>query len=226
MENNTPTHLGFIADGNRRWAQSQGLSTLEGHKTGLQKVELVATNCFNAGVQYVTFYLFSNENWSRSAEEVGGLMKLAESRILALAKKVAKNNIRLVLLGSHDRVPQGLLQKIAAAEDLTKSGTKGTLAICFNYGGREEIAEATSKIAQTGDKITPETISKNLYHPEIPDLDMVIRTSGEERISGFMLWRASYAEFLFLKKYWPEITPKDIDQILTEYASRQRRFGK
>ena len=226
---NIPTHLAFIVDGNRRWAKERGLPTLEGHKAGFALVETIAEDCFRRGIKFVSFYLFSTENWDRSQEEVSYLMALAKAQISRLAKKLEKNNIKLAVLGSRDRVEKSLLKSIDAAKALTASGTKGTLGICFNYGGRQEIADALQKITESnpkGTKITPDLITANLYHPEIPDADMIVRTSGEERISGFMLWRASYAEFLFLKKYWPEMSPADVADILAKYASRHRRFGK
>lgn len=219
-----PTHLGFIADGNRRWAKERNLPTLEGHRVGLAAVENVATECFNNGVQFVSFYIFSAENWNRSKDEVSYLMTLAQTQIGSLAKKLHKNNIKLIIMGRRDdRIPAGLQKSLSKAETLTEGGTKGTLAICFNYDGRQEIADAAAAVK--GD-ITPESISANLYHPEVPDCDMIVRTSGEERISGFQLWRASYSEFLFLEKYWPDMGPSDVTSILDTYASRHRRFGR
>lgn len=223
MKDTTPAHLAFIVDGNRRWARERGLATLEGHRQGFSVAETVAESCFQQGVQYVTLFLFSLENWDRSSEEVDYLMRLAKTRIDSLAKRLSHQGVRVVILGSRDRLSPVLLRSIDAAEELSKDGTAGTLGICFNYGGQREIADAASQIRG---EITPEKIRAHLYHPEIPDIDMIVRTSGEQRLSGFMLWRASYAELLFLQKYWPDMTPADVTDIITEYTSRHRRFGK
>ncbi len=219
-------HLGIIADGNRRWAAKNGLNSIDGHKKGLEKIEMLVAGAARAGIPYITFYVFSTENWGRSETEVAYIMKLASSRIMALAEKMRDNNIKLVVLGAKNKVNPKLMSLIEQAEKMTASCTGTTAGFCFNYGGEQEIADAASKTVAAGEEITPETLRSHLYHPEIPDLDMVVRTSGEERISGFMLWRASYAEFLFLEKYFPEMEPEDISAIIAEYDKRQRRFGK
>lgn len=218
-------HLGIIADGNRRWAKAQGLPSIEGHKQGLKAIERLVSAASQAEIKYITFYVFSTENWGRSVEEVSYIMKLAETRIVKYAEKLAKNNAKLVILGSKKKVSPKLASLMKKAEDITANCTGITVGFCFNYGGETEIADAATIAAEEG-KITPETIRKHLYHPEIPDLDMVVRTSGEERISGFMLWRASYAEFMFIEKYFPEMGEDDIKDIIKEYESRSRRFGK
>ena len=218
-------HLGVIADGNRRWAKEQGLPSIEGHRAGLKSIEKMVEAAAKAGISYITFYVFSTENWGRSEKEVSYIMKLAETKLLNYAEKLAKNNAKMVILGSKNRVSPKLASMIERAEKVTKDCTGITVGFCFNYGGEVEIADAATIAASEGD-ITPETIRKHLYHPEIPDVDMVVRTSGEERISGFMLWRASYAEFMFVKKYFPEMSGDDIDDIMKEYESRSRRFGK
>jgi len=223
---NLPVHLGFIVDGNRRWAKNQGLPTLEGHRRGLQQVEEVAEECFRQGVKFVSFYLFSMENWDRSAEEVGYLMKMITLNVDRLAKKSLKNNIKLAILGSRERIEKDILIAIDEAESLTANCDGGTMGVCFNYGGRDEIVQAVRKIAKRSVEITEEEIEKNLYGPGIPDCDMIIRTSGEQRISGFMVWRAAYSEFLFLDKMWPDMTKQDVGDILAEYARRNRRFGQ
>ena len=218
-------HLGIIADGNRRWAKAQGLPTIEGHKKGLDAIEELVSAAQDAGISYITFYVFSTENWGRSTAEVSYIMKLAETRILKYAEKLAKNNARMLILGSKNRISPKLVKSIEKAEEITADCTGITVCFCFNYGGEQEIAEAAAAASEKGE-ITPETIRENLYHPEVPNIDMVVRTSGEERISGFMLWRAAYAEFLFIKKYFPEMTGADIKEILKEYENRNRRFGK
>ena len=219
-------HLGIIADGNRRWAKEHGLPKIEGHKRGLDAIEKLVDGAKEAGIKYITFYVFSTENWGRSADEVSNIMKLIEMKILGYAKKMKAKNGRLVILGAKDRVSPKLMSIIEKAEKLTEDCDGITVGFCFNYGGEREIADAATIATEVDGKITPETIRKHLYHPEIPDIDMVVRTSGEERISGFMLWRASYAEFMFIKKYFPEMNEDDIKEILKEYESRSRRFGK
>ena len=153
-------------------------------------------------IKYLTFYVFSTENWGRSADEVGYIMKLAENRILKYAEKLAKNNARLMILGSREKISAGLNKSLDKAEEITKDCTGITVCFCFNYGGEKEIADAANAALEDGEEISPESIRAHLYHPEVPDIDMVVRTSGEERISGFMLWRSSYAEFLFVRKYF------------------------
>ena len=152
-------------------------------------------------------------------------MKLAEGKILKYAEKLAKNNARMVVLGSKNKISPTLASLIEKAEKITADCTGITVCFCFNYGGEQEIADAAAIAASEGE-ITPETIRKHLYHPEIPDIDMVVRTSGEERISGFMLWRAAYAELMFIEKYFPDMEPDDIKKILENYEKRNRRFGK
>ncbi|MBQ3441310.1 di-trans,poly-cis-decaprenylcistransferase [Candidatus Saccharibacteria bacterium] len=220
------THLGIIADGNRRWAKSQGLPTIEGYKRGLDTIKLLVNAADKAGIRYITFYVFSTENWERSADEVSYIMKLAESRILKYAEELLENNARMLILGSRDRVGAGLNKSLDKAEEITKDCTGITVCFCFNYGGEKEIADAANAAMASSEEITPETIRSHLYHPEVPDIDMVVRTSGEERISGFMLWRSSYAEFMFIKKYFPEMSEEDMEGIVEEYDKRNRRFGK
>ena len=223
-----PKHVGFIVDGNRRWARERNFPTLEGHRKGFSKVEKVATKMIEEGVEFVSFYLFSTENWDRSEEEVSYLMDLLRHNVKRLQKKFVKEDIRCVVMGRKEPAPEDLLKSLAELEEKTKNGTRGTVCICFNYGGQWEIADAVSKIIKEGitGEITPEIIAKNLYHPEVPPCDLIVRTSGEERISGFQLWRASYSEFLFLKKYFPAMTEKDCDKVLENFAARSRRFGK
>lgn len=219
-------HLGVICDGNRRWAKEKGLPTVKGHEKGLSAIEDMISAADAAGIPFISFYVFSTENWNRTAEEVGYLMKLIQIKVMGLAKKLKERNGKLVIIGSKNKVDPKIVSLLEKAEDITKDGTGITVGICFNYGGEQEIADAATIAAEVEGEITPETIRKHLYHPEIPDVDMVVRTSGEERISGFMLWRVSYAEFFFMEKYFPDIVPEDIDVIIKEYENRHRRFGK
>ena len=219
-------HLGIIADGNRRWAKENGLSKIEGHKRGLKTIETLVAAAAKANIPFLTFYVFSTENWGREEAEVSYIMKLAETKIMKMAKKMAENNVRLLILGTRGKVNPTLTSLGEKAEKITEKCTGTTVCFCFNYGGEQEIADAANIALEADGALTPETIRKHLYHPEVPDLDMIVRTSGEERISGFMLWRAAYAELMFIKKYFPEMTGDDIKIILNEYEKRNRRFGK
>lgn len=219
-------HLGIIADGNRRWAKARGLPSIEGHKKGLDAIERLVKAAADTDIEYLTFYVFSTENWGRSTEEVSYIMKLAQTHILKYAKKLAGRNARLLVLGSRERISPKLASIIEQAERTTEHCTGITICLCFNYGGEQEIANAAKIALEADGEITTENIRKHLYHPEVPDMDMVVRTSGEERISGFMLWRAAYSEFMFMKKYFPEMEGSDIGVIIEEYNKRNRRFGK
>lgn len=219
-------HLGIIADGNRRWAKEHGLPKIEGHTEGIKTIEKLVVAAAEAGIPYVTFYVFSTENWGREKAEVSHIMKLAETKIMKMAKRMAENNVRLLILGTRGKVNPTLTSLGEKAEKITADCTGTTICFCFNYGGEQEIADAANIALEAEGEITPVTIRKHLYHPEVPDLDMIVRTSGEERISGFMLWRAAYAELYFMKKYFPEMTGEDIKEIVAEYEKRNRRFGK
>lgn len=224
----TPAHIGFILDGNRRWATGQGLPTLEGHRKGYENLKEIAKECFDRGVQYVSAFIFSTENWNRSKEEVGYLMDLAVKVATKDTDDLVKNNIKVFMVGSEVGVPAKVLKAFRSVEERSQSNTGGVLALCFNYGGFQEITDALRAIAKEGaapDDISKEVIEQHLYHPEIPSIDLLVRTSGEQRISNFMLWRTAYAELIFVKKHWPAFTLSDLDQALEEYARRNRRFG-
>jgi undecaprenyl diphosphate synthase len=224
-----PAHIGYILDGNRRWAKEHGLPQYEGHLAGYNAVQEVTRASFEAGVRYVSVYAFSTENWKRTEKEVSKLMGLLLRTLVADLPTFQENNIRLRVLGSRAGVSEKILTAIDKAESETASNTGGDFAICFNYGGEIEIVEAVKKIVQSGvqpEDVTPALIAENLYSPDIPPCDLIVRTSGEERLSGFMLWRAAYSELLFLDKNWPEMTKADVVSILETYAQRHRRFGK
>lgn len=226
--NIAPRHIGYVVDGNRRWAQQHGLPTYEGHLAGYNALQDVAIATFDAGVSYMSAYIFSTENWKRSEAEVSKLMGLVLKLLTSDLPIFDKRNIKLRILGSRDRVSPRILKAIDAAEERTAGNTAGTLAICFNYGGQLEIADACKQIMRSGvdaDLVTPELIEQHLYAPEVPPVDLIVRTSGEQRLSNFMLWRAAYSEFLFLEKPWPDMTKEDVTTILEEYARRSRRFG-
>ena len=223
-----PQHVGYIVDANRRWAKQHGIPTDEGHLAGYNASHEVAVATFDAGVKYMSAYIFSTENWKRSEDEVSKLMGLVLRLLTSDLPIFDKHNIKLKILGSRERVGDKILAAIDDAEARTANNTAGTLAICFNYGGQLEIADACKKIVQSGvdaNDITPELIGQNLYAPEVPPIDIVVRTSGEQRLSNFMLWRAAYSELMFIDKPWPDMTKDDVEDILKEYARRSRRFG-
>jgi undecaprenyl diphosphate synthase len=220
-----PSHVGIILDGNRRWAKAEGLPTLEGHRRGAENFKEIAKHAFDRGVSTVSAYVFSQENWHRTEEEVGYLMNLVIKAVESYLDEFHERGIKIVILGRREGLRKKVVEAITKTEEATKNNTNGTLALCFNYGGREEIADAAAKLAEQGMHITVESIGGALYGPEIPDVDLLIRTSGEERISGFMLWRVAYAEMYFSPVMWPAFTTADFDTALGDYASRQRRYG-
>lgn len=224
-----PTHVGVIMDGNRRWARAHGLDTFEGHRRGYQNLkDLALYALLEKKVPFVSAYVFSTENWSRAEDEVGYLMKLVIKAFTDYLDDFHKNNIRVVVMGQRQKLSKDVLKAIENAEATTKNNTGGTLVACFNYGGHAEIVDAAKKIAEqkiNPAEVTEELFGQMLYHPEVPPVDLIIRTSGEQRISGFQLWRASYSELLFMDKHWPDFDKSDIDAALEEYSRRQRRYG-
>lgn len=229
MTDSVPNHIGFLLDGNRRWAKKHGLPTYEGHLAGYNAIYDVVVECFDSGVKFVSMYGFSTENWKRSQDEVKKLMGLLLRMLKSDLHLFDEHNIKLKFLGSRENVQDRILEAMDEAEAKTANNTGGTLAICFNYGGQLEIVDAVKKIIQSDvspDDVTVDTISNNLYEPEIPPIDLAVRTSGEHRISNFMLWRISYSELLFLDKYWPDMTKDDVRDIIKEYGKRSRRLGK
>jgi undecaprenyl diphosphate synthase len=224
-----PRHIGIILDGNRRWAKKYGLPAYEGHLAGHDRVQEVALAAFNSGVEFVSMYAFSTENWKRSQEEVDKLMGLVLKSLTSDVPIMNKNNIKLRVIGSRENLSNRIIKAIDSAEASTQNNTGGTLVLCFNYGGQLEIVDAVKKIIQSGvgaDKVDTDLISRNIYGPEIPLIDIVVRTGGEHRISNFMLWRISYSELLFLDKFWPDMTKNDVKVIIDEYSNRSRRIGK
>lgn len=224
----TPRHVGFIVDGNRRWARQHNLPAYEGHLAGYQALKDVVLAAFDHGIRYVTLYVFSTENWKRSQDEVSHLMKMTLKAFRSDINELIKNQIQVRVIGSREGVADDILAAIADVEQKTAHFSRGTAIVCFNYGGHREIVDAVRKCLHDGlgeDEITEEVIRERLYAPDIPDVDMLVRTSGEQRISNFMLWRVAYSELLFLEKYWPELRPDDIEGIIKEYTKRNRRFG-
>jgi undecaprenyl diphosphate synthase len=225
-----PYHLGIIMDGNRRWAREKGLPVLEGHRRGFEKFKEAAKWCKKKGVRILTVFAFSTENWNRSKQEVSYLMQLLK---LALSKKeiesLNKEGARLQIIGQRERFPKEIQKLIAEAEEKTKKNKDVILNLTLSYGGRAEILEAVKNIVRkkvSPDKIDEKLFSQNLWIKGVPDPDLIIRTSGEQRLSGFLIWQAAYSELYFHEKYWPEFSEKDLDQVFAEFSRRQRRFGK
>lgn len=223
-----PTHVGLILDGNRRWAKANGLTPLQGHQAGYKTLKEFVDILFDKGVRYVTAYVFSTENWQRSEEEVGHLMDMALKALSWDLKNVHKKGIRVRWLGSRERLSAKHLAAIEKATSLTRNNERGDLCFCFNYGGQQEIVDAArTLIAQKvpAESLTIERFAEALYEPDIPPVDIMVRSSGERRISNFMLWRIAYSELLFMEKHWPDFNKDDAEAIVTEYGRRQRRFG-
>ncbi|MEC7107812.1 MAG: isoprenyl transferase [Verrucomicrobiota bacterium] len=231
--NRIPKHVAIIMDGNGRWAKKNNLSRIDGHTEGTQSVRSIMRAAANIGIQYFTFFTFSTENWSRPKIEIEGLMKLLIESLLTYEKEIHENNIKLQIMGNINELPK-TVQKIVNRIVLdTKEYSKSNLILALNYGGRLEITEAAKKIALkiknnelNINDINEDLISKHMYLPEIPDPDLIIRTSGEMRLSNFMLWQLSYAEIIVTDKLWPEFKEEDFYNALKEFDLRDRRFGK
>jgi len=221
-----PEHLGIIVDGNRRWAQKRGLPTFEGHRQGLKKVKKVIKWAGERGVKILTLFVFSTENWKRSKREVNYLMKLAKEVISGNLQELHRQKIKIRVIGQKERLPRLLQKVIQEAEELTKKNKGMILNFALSYGGRGEIVSAIKNIIRKKislERINEDVISKNLW---TTDLDLIIRTGKEQRMSNFLIWQAAYSELCFLPKYWPDFTEKDLDQVFTDYYRRQRRFGR
>ena len=214
-------------DGNRRWAKARGLPPFKGHEAGYKKIEEVLHWCKEAGIEVLTLFAFSTENWQRARKEVDFLMKLFIRALTKDIKKLHENNVRVRVIGRREGLPEKLRQAIDESKELMKNNTGGTLNLAINYGGRPELVDAFKKIiANPPKEITEELISQNLYTAGLPDPDLIIRTSGEQRLSGFLTWQSAYSELLFINHHWPEFSKEDFDAALADFANRQRRFGK
>lgn len=231
-ENRIPVHVSIIMDGNGRWAREQGHERIFGHKKGVETVRVVAEAAAEAGVKYLSLYAFSEENWGRPKEEVDFLMHLMMESIASEVEMLMKNGVRFRVLGNLARLPEALQQGIAALEERTRENTALDLILFVSYSGKWDIFQAAKKFAaehsgEDIDKITDmSAFSKYLVTDGIPDPDLIIRTSGEERISNYLLWQGAYSELLFVKKMWPEFGKEDFTAALAEFASRDRRYGK
>jgi len=227
--NYPPQHVAIIMDGNGRWAKKRHLPRFAGHNAGSGNIRPVVKIFANYGVKYLTLYMFSTENWNRPRIEVAGLLSLLARKIDQETQAFHQENIRLVHLGRLDRLSQKLREKVRAAVELTKNNTGLTLCLAFDYGGRDEIVQAARRIASAGipgDNIDESVFVRYLYSTDIPNPDLVIRTGGESRLSNFLLWQAAYSELYFTPVLWPDFGLKDVEEALSEYKRRQRRFGK
>lgn len=224
-----PKHVGLILDGNRRWATENGYEdTLIGHKQGYKNLKGLAQYAFDRGIHTVSAYVFSTENWNRSKREVDYLMRLLLQFMKKDIKELHSKGIKVLWLGTKVGLKPEIIKAIEDAIRKTEKNIKGTLAFCLNYGGHQELVDATAKIISEGYKpedVTRELIEEHLYAPELGPVDLMIRTSGEQRLSGFNLWRCSYSELIFTDKKWPAFTNEDLDLALEEFARRSRRFG-
>ena len=224
--NNLPRHIGFIMDGNGRWAKKRGLPRSAGHKAGAESLKKIITEANNLGVKYATVYAFSTENWKRPKEEVDYLMSLLMDYLVNAEKTLAGENVVIRAIGSRKELSEEMQRQIIKTEEFTKNNTGIVMNIALNYGGRDEIVNAVKQITKEGIKdIDEKTIEDRLYTAGQPDVDLLIRTSGEQRLSNFMLWQVSYAEMWFTNKLWPDFKPKDLRQAILDYQGRGRRFG-
>lgn len=215
-------------DGNRRWARSKGFSTLKGHRKGYDKVKEIGELCLKKGIKILTVYAFSTENWHRSKKEVRYLMKLLKNAMINEIEYFKKQNIRVRIIGRISDLSLDMQKSIKKMEQATKNGKKGFLNIAISYGGRTEIVNAIKKIIKEKiplDKITEEIVNNKLYTAGLPDPDLIVRTSGEQRLSGFLLWQSSYSELYFPDVYWPDFSEDDLDKALNWFKNRKRRFG-
>ena len=231
-EKKVPAHVAIILDGNGRWAKKRGLPRSMGHREGCKVVEQTVEDAAKLGIRYLTVYAFSTENWKRSAEEVGTLMQLFRYYMKRLLKVAKANNVRVCMIGERSRFDNDIIEGINRLEEETRNNTQMTFTIAVNYGSRDEITRAVRhmlKDCQTGilspDQVSEETISGYLDTREIPDPDLLIRTSGEERLSNFLLWQLAYAEFYFTDVLWPDFNKAELEKAIEKYNSRDRRFG-
>jgi undecaprenyl diphosphate synthase len=224
-----PAHVAIIMDGNGRWARKRGLPRLAGHRAGVENLRRVIEACIELGIKYLTIYAFSTENWDRPIEEVRGLMNILEDVIDRELAELHRNGVQLKHLGRLERLKPELQDKVLHAVELTRNNKRLVLNIAWNYGGRDEIVHAISKIIMAGiaaGEITEDLVSQNLYTSGCPDPDLIIRTSGEMRVSNFLIWQGAYSELYVTQVFWPDFGREELLKALHEYARRERRFGR
>jgi undecaprenyl diphosphate synthase len=220
-----PAALAIVMDGNGRWAASRGLSVADGHRAGSRALRPIVETSIDLGIESLAVFAFSTENWTRPADEVQALMEIFGETIDRELDDLAKEGVRTRFVGRRDRAPDWLQSKMADLEQVTASESRLKLWIAFDYGGRAEIVEAARRLVASGDVVDEESFAGHLYAPEMPDPDVVVRTSGEVRVSNFLLWQLAYAELVFTEKHWPDFGPDDLRAAVAEYANRRRRFG-
>jgi len=224
-----PRHIAIVMDGNRRWARGRRLPVIAGHRQGVETIRRTVKAARDRGVEYVTLYSFSTENWRRDPDEVGGLMKLLEETIRRETPTLVTDGVRLRIIGRLHELSEGVRQAIAEAARATDAGKNGTMTIAFNYGGRAEIVDAVKRLVADGvpaEQVDEAAIARRLYAPEHPDPDLLIRTGGELRVSNFLLWEVAYAEMWATDVLWPDFALEHLDQALASYARRERRYGR
>lgn len=223
-----PNHVAIIMDGNGRWAKQRGLSRMEGHEAGTENIRRVLSRAAEVGVRYLTLWAFSTENWRRPQEEVAGLMRILGSAIESETEELHKQGAQLRHIGDLDALDPDLRQSVLEAIELTQHNTRIVLTLAFNYGGRQELIHAISNMIRDGvdpDDIDDAMVQRYLYMPDLPDADLIVRTSGEWRLSNFLLWQSAFSELYFTPKFWPDFGPQDLDAAVLDYSQRERRFG-
>lgn len=230
MRNKTPKHIGIIPDGNRRWAREKNLPAFEGHRRGLETFKKIGRAVWKRGIKVLTVWAFSTENWDRSKTEITYLMKLFNWVLSGKSvEEYHKMGIKIKIIGQKEKFPRSLQKKIKEAEELTQNNKKGVLNLALSYGGRPEIVEAVKKIVKKevpAETISEDLINKNLWTEGCSDPDLIIRTGGHCRLSGFLPWQSVYSELYFLNKHWPDFSEKDLEKALDYYSLCQRNFGK
>lgn len=223
-----PVHIAIIMDGNGRWARARGLPRLAGHKAGTENLRRVIEACVDFGVKYLTIYAFSTENWGRPESEVSGLMQIFDSVFNRELAELHRQGAQLRHIGRMEGIGRSLQEKVRKGIELTKNNKNLVLNVAFNYGGRDEIVYAIQNIIKKGVKpedVTTDLVDENLFTAGMPDPDLVIRTSGEQRISNFLIWQTAYAEWVFPSVYWPDFGREELLKAIQDYANRERRFG-
>lgn len=229
MTDRVPRHIAIVMDGNRRWARGRHLPVIAGHRQGVETIRRTVRAARDRGVEYVTLFSFSTENWKRSGEEVSGLMALLEETIRRETPTLVRDGVRLRIIGRLDELSDGVRRAIDEAAHATDAWTNGTMTIAFNYGGRAEIVDAVKRLVAEGvraDAIDEQAIAARLYAPEHPDPDLLIRTGGELRVSNFLLWEVAYAEMWATDVLWPDFSVEHLNEALASYARRERRYGR
>jgi undecaprenyl diphosphate synthase len=224
-----PRHLAIVMDGNRRWARQRHLPAIAGHRAGVETIRKTLRAARERGVEYLTLYSFSTENWTRDPDEVAGLMALLEETIRRETKSLVEDEVKLRVIGRLGELSDRLQKAIAGAVQATSGGARGVMTLAFNYGGRAEIVDAVRRVVADGvapDQVDEAAIAQRLYAPDHPDPDLLVRTGGELRVSNFLLWEVAYAEMWATEVLWPDFSVADLDAALASYAKRERRFGR